>query len=215
MGTSNFASSDFATLGMTSKTYTSEVVLAQYRLDNLEGYENDPDDIWYKPDDEVREHAFLDAYPLVIEYYDETQKLTDVLNNFIHSNYGINPLAEFQTQLVKFELERGYHGGFRIAIHTECDELEHWYDYNHPHSYGYNGELPAGMSFEQFKNCYYKVLDFCQYTLAELATLIPLTGVSGGGEYTHQPNNDDQHKQFSSAFALLMRDIKRAKLVYS
>ena len=200
MGSPNFRKSDFVTLGMTANADTSNEAITQYRLDYLSDDENNPDDACFVSDDEVCECIWEDESNLISEYYDATKKLTDVLNKFINYNYGnVNPLSEFRNQLVKFELEQGYHDGFRIAINTECDEL------------------PSGMTFEQFKNCYYKALDFCQYTLVELSKLIPLCGVSGGwtgGEYTHEPNTDDEHKQFKPAFDMLMKDIKNAKLIY-
>lgn len=223
MGSPNFGKSDFVTLGMTANADTSDEAIAQYRLDFLSDDENNPNDDFYITDDEVCERIWQDESDLISEYYQSTEKLTDVLNKFIGYNYGsVNPLAEFDNHLVKFELEQGYHDGFRIIINTECDELkdlEHWYDYNRANvgGYRYPDELPAGMTFGQFKNCYYKALDFCQYTLVELSKLIPLCEVSGGwtgGEYTHEPNTDDDHKQFKPAFDMLMKDIKNAKLIY-
>lgn len=223
MGSPNFGKSDFVTLGMTANADTSNEAIAQYRLDYLDGCENDPDHACFVSDEEICERIWQDESDLISEYYQSTEKLTDVLNKFIGYNYGsVNPLAEFDNHLVKFELEQGYHDGFRIIINTECDELkdlEHWYDYNRANvgGYRYPDELPAGMTFEQFKNCYYKVLFFCQYTLVELSKLIPLNGVGGGwtgGEYTHESNTDDAHKQFKTAFDMLMKDIKNAKLIY-
>lgn len=223
MGSPNFSKSDFVTLGMTANADTSDKAIAQYRLDYLSDDENNPDDCFYITDDEVCERIWKDESNLISEYYQSTEELVNVLNRFIGYNYGnVNPLAEFDNQLIKFELETVYHDGFRIVINTECDELkdlEHWYDYNRANvgGYRYHDELPEGMTFEQFLNCYYKVLFFCQYTLAELSKLTPLSGISGGytgGEYTHEPNTDDEHKQFKTAFDLLMKDIKSAKLVY-
>jgi len=208
---------------MTANADTSNEAIAQYRLDYLSDDENNPDDCFYITDDEVCECIWQDESGLISEYYDATEKLTDILNKFINYNYGnVNPLAEFDNQLVEFELEQGYHDGFRIVINTKCDglkDLENWYDYNQPNvgGYRYPDELPSGMTFEQFKNSYYKALDFCQYTLIELSKLIPLGGVSGGwtgGEYTHEPNTDDEHKQFKPVFDMLMKDIKNAKLIY-
>ena len=187
MGSPNFRKSNFVTLGMTANADTS------------------------------------DESELISEYYQSTEKLTDVLNHFIGYNYGgVNPLAEFENQLITFDLEQGYHDGFRVVINTECPELkdlERWYGYSQPSvgGYRYPDELPAGMSFGQFKNCYYKVLDFCQYALVELSKLTPLCGVGGGwtgGEYTHEPNTDDEHKRFKPAFDMLMQDIKNAGLIY-
>ena len=223
MGSPNFGKSDFVTLGMTANADTSNETIAQYRLDNLSDDENNPDDCFYITDDEVCERIWEDESGLISEYYDATEKLTDVLNKFINYNYGnVNPLAELGNQLVEFELEQGYHDGFRIVINTKCDglkDLENWYDYNQPNVGGYrfSDDLPSGMTFEQFKNCYYKALDFCQYTLVELSKLIPLNGIGGGwtgGEYTHEHNTDDEHKQFKPAFDMLMKDIKNAKLIY-
>ena len=223
MGSPNFGKSDFVTLGMTANADTSDKAIAEYRLNYLDGCENDPDDMLFVSDDEICERIWQDESDLISEYYQSTEKLTDVLNNFIGYNYGnVNPLAEFENQLVTFELEQGYHDGFRIVINTECDELkdlERWYDYNRANvgGYRYPSELPAGMTFEQFKNCYYKALDFCQYALVELSKLTPLNGVGGGwtgGEYTHEPNTDDEHKQFKPAFDILMKDIKNANLIY-
>lgn len=165
MGSPNFGKSDFVTLGMTANADTSDEAIAQYRLENLNDAENNPDDYFYITDDEVCERIWQEESYLISEYYQSTEKLTDVLNNFIGYNYGnVNPLAEFDNHLVEFKLEQGYHGGFRIVINTECDELrdlEKWYNYNRANvgGYRYSDELPAGMTFEQFKNCYYKVLD--------------------------------------------------------
>ena len=223
MRSPNFGKSDFVTLGMTANADTSNEAIAQYRLDCLYGCENDPDDWFYITDDEVCERIWEDESNLISEYYDATEKLTDVLNKFIGYNYGnVNPLAELGNQLVAFELEQGYRDGFRIVINTKCyglKDLENWYDYNQPNVGGYrfSDELPSGMTFEQFKNCYYKALDFCQYTLVELSKLIPLNGIGGGwtgGEYTHEPNTDDEHKQFKPAFDMLMKGVKNAKLIY-
>ena len=186
MGSPNFRKSNFVTLGMTANADTS------------------------------------DESELISEYYQFTKKLTDVLNHFIGYNYGgVNPLAGFENQLITFDLEQGYHDGFRVVINTECPELkdlERWYGYSRTNvgGYRYPDELPAGMSFGQFKNCYYKVLDFCQYALVELSKLTPLCGVGGGwtgGEYTHEPNTDE-HKRFKPAFDMLMKDIKNAGLIY-
>ena len=223
MGSLNFGKSDFVTLGMVANADTSNEAIAQCRLDYLSDDENNSEDCFYITDDEICERIWEDESNLISEYYQSTETLVEVLNKFIGYNYGsVNPLAEFDNHLVKFELEQGYHNGFRIVINTECDglkDLENWYDYNQPNAGGYRfaDELSSGMTFEQFKNCYYKALDFCQYTLVELSKLIPLCGVSGGwtgGEYTHEPNTDAQHKRFRPAFDMLMKDIKNAKLIY-
>ena len=223
MGSLNFRKSDFVTLGMTAKADTSDEAIAQYRLDYLDGSENDPNSTYFVKDNELFARIREDESELINEYYQSTEKLTDVLNSFIGSNCGgVNPLAKFENQLITFGLEQGYYDGFRIVINTECPELkdlERWYDYSQPNvgGYRYPDELPAGMNFEQFKNCYYKACDFCQYALVELSKLTPLCGVGGGwtgGEYTHEPNTDDEHKRFKPAFDMLMKDIKNAGLIY-
>ena len=223
MGSLNFRKPDFVTLGMTANADTSDEAIARYRLDYLDDSENDPNSTYFVKDNEICERIREDESELINEYYQSTEKLTDVLNRFIGYNYGgVNPLAKFENQLVTFALEQGYYDGFRIVINTECPELkdlERWYAYCQPNvgGYRYPDELPAGMSFVQFKNCYYKVLDFCKYTLAELSKLTPLCGIEGGwtgGEYTHEPNTDDEHKRFKPAFDMLMKDIKNAGLIY-
>ena len=223
MGSLNFRKSNFVTLGMTAKADTSDEAIARYRLDYLDGSENDPNSTYFVKDNEICERIREDESELINEYYQSTEKLTDVLNSFIGSNCGgVNPLAKFENQLITFGLEQGYYDGFRIVINTECPglkDLERWYDYSQPNvsGYRYHDELPAGMSFAQFKNCYYKVLDFCQYLVVELSKLTPLCGVDGGwtgGEYTHEPNTDDAHKRFKPAFDMLMKDIKNAGLIY-
>ena len=223
MGSLNFRKCNFATLGMTAKADTSDEAIAQYRLDYLDDSENDSDSTYFVAGDEICARIQEDESELISDYYQLTEKLTDVLNHFVGYNYGgVNPLAEFENQLINFGIEQGYYDGFRIAINTECPELKDlkcWYDYCQPNvgGYRYDSELPAGMSFEQFKNCYYKVLDFCQYALVELSKLTPLCGVDGGwtgGEYTHEPNTDAEHKRFKPAFDMLMKDIKNAGLIY-
>ena len=223
MGSLNFRKSNFVTLGMTANADTSDEAIAQYRVDCLDDSENDSNSTYFVKDNEICERIREDESELINEYYQSTEKLTDVLNRFIGSNCGgVNPLAKFENQLITFGPEQGYYDGFRIVINTECPELkdlERWYDYSQPNvsGYRYHDELPAGMSFGQFKNCYYKVLDFCQYALVELSKLTPLCGVGGGwtgGEYTHEPNTDDEHKRFKPAFDMLMKDIKNAGLIY-
>ena len=223
MGSLNFRKSNFVTLGMTAKADTSDEAIAQYRVDCLDDSENDSNSTYFVKDNEICARIREDENYWINEYYQSTEKLTDVLNRFIGSNCGgVNPLAKFENQLITFGLEQGYYDGFRIVINTECPELkdlERWYDYSQPNvsGYRYPDELPAGMSFAQFKNCYYKVLDFCQYLVVELSKLTPLCGVDGGwtgGEYTHEPNTDDEHKRFKPAFDMLMKDIKNAGLIY-
>ena len=223
MGSLNFRKHNFVTLGMTANADTSDEAIAQYRIDCLDDSENDANSTYFVKDNEICARIQEDENDWISECEKATKKLTDVLNNFIDSNHGgVNPLAEFENQLVTFGLEQGYHDGFRIVINTECPELKDlkcWYAYCQPSIGGYrhNSELPAGMSFGQFKNCYYKVLDFCKYTLVELSKLTPLRGVDGGwtgGEYTHEPNTDDEHKRFKPAFDMLMKDIKNAGLIY-
>ena len=223
MGSPNFSKCDFVTLGMTAKADISDEAIAQYRLDCLDDSENDSESPCFVKGSEIRERIQGDESELIFGYYQLTEDLTDALNRFIGYNYGgVNPLADFGNQLITFELEQGYHDGFRIVINTECPELKDlkcWYAYCQPSvgGYRYGSELPAGMSFEQFKNCYYKVLDFCQYALVELSKLTPLCGVGGGwtgGEYTHEPNTEDAHKRFKPAFDMLMGDIKDAGLTY-
>lgn len=217
MGSTNFRKPNFVTLGMIANADTSDEAIARYRLDYLDGSENDPNSTYFVKGHEICARIREDENELISECYQFTEKLTDALNRFISSNCGgVNPLAEFGNQLVTFALEQGYHDGFRIVINTECPELKdlkRWYDYCRPNNvdgYRYPDELPAGMSFEQFKNCYSKILDFCQYTLVELSKLTPLCGVGGGwtgGEYTHEPSTDDEHKRFKPAFDMLMKDM--------
>lgn len=223
MGSLNFRKRDFVTLGMIADADTSDEAIAQYRVDCLDDSENDSNSTYFVKDQEICDRIREDENELISEYYQSTEKLTDVLNNFIGYNYGnVNPLAEFENQLITFGLEQGYYDGFRIVINTECPELKDlkcWYAYCQPSvgGYRYGSELPAGMNFVQFKNCYYKVLDFCQYALVELSKLTPLCGVGGGwtgGEYTPEPNTNDAHKRFKPAFDMLMKDIKNAGLIY-
>lgn len=223
MGSPNFRKHNFVTLGMIASVDISDEAIARYRLDYLDDSENDQNSTYFVKGNEICARIREDESELISEYYQSTKKLTDVLNHFIGYNYGgVNPLAEFENQLITFGLEHGYHDdGFRIVINTECPELKDlkcWYDYCQPNvgGYRYHDELPAGMSFEQFKNCYGKVLDFCQYALVELSKLTPLRGVDGGwtgGEYTHEPSTDDEHKRFKPAFDMLMKDIKNAGLM--
>lgn len=220
----NFGKSSFeATLGMTATVDTSNKAIDQYRL-ALEDCESYLFNSWYVTDAEICERIWKDTNTVIDAYYKSTEKLVDILNDFIQCNHcGVNPLADFGIYPVTFELEQGAYCGFRVVIKSvKHDALVQLYASNIAEKGTYCADgLPAGMTFDQFEACYNKLIDFCEYILIELSHLTPLKGISGGWaggwtgrEYTYRPNTAGAHKWFKPAFDMLLKRIKQANLIY-
>lgn len=189
MGSPNHYQSEYPTLGLDNDPDTSEETIADYRA-NLDDSQNDLSNE---------------------DYVESAKQLAEALSQWVNA---FNDFEDFEddTSPFKFELEYGYHEGFRIAIVNEWFgrspvNLELAYD----NSVKYK-TIPSGMTFEQFKNCYEKVEAYCIYTMQELVKTIPLHGVSGGwcgGSYYLDENTQADHDRFKKEFDTMYAYIKK------
>ena len=226
MGSMNFGNNFYEALGFVPETYVSAEAVAEYRASYLTDCENNPASDEYVTDDEVKSLICDDEAELVSEYAAATTKLVETLNDFMRNNR-VNPLFKFGgTMLIKFELEYGYHDGFRVVIENVCLDRHERYtlgEYYDQHHYTGNGwifpqYLPIGMTYLDFAACHDKTEAWAQYVLRELSHILPLHGVDGGswtsGSYTMRENTRAEHDRFADEFAILLKEIKALGLCY-
>lgn len=208
MGSPNFSTSPYPTLGMTVE-YPDDKQIQDYRNDCLDDDENDPNHPYYLCDETVKLRLLENESDYANDYAESAKTLAESVTSWIADSSFINAFNDFggdNTPAYTLALEYGYHDGFRLFIKPEF--FDNW---NTPESCFDNchkwGIIPKGMTLEQFTNVCNKPLHFCIYTLQELATQIPLYGIGGGwpgGGYQLDANTPADHAKFKAEFDSMM-----------
>lgn len=214
MGACNFGKSEYPTLGMIID-YPDDERILDYRQSCLNDDENDENSENFYDDERIIDILIDCDNDYQKEIFDEIVEFVSDFNYHANNNnFGFNPLSYYlENSIFTFQVETGYHNGFRIVIindymdrHGEVDILKAYEADKH--------DLPNGFSDDDYIKCYKKMEKFFIFSIREFAKLNPfLKGISGGwcgGEYELSENeNSLENEKFKAEFYNILRIIAR------
>lgn len=178
MGSPNFASSEYHTLGYVPSPIT-EHDIEQYRLECLDDEQNDPDNEWYISDLSVEDSMAESVQLYIADVSSDLRELAAWTNRWMaDERFNINPEVPF----AEFRLEYGYHEGVRLIIDDAFGE-----------------DLPDDWTPERAAERKSFVIGFLEYVLSRVSTVTGLSGICGGytgSEYlldTPAPDDDERY----------------------
>jgi len=159
MGSPNFASSEYHTLGYVPSSIT-EHDIEQYRREYLDDEQNDPDNEWYISDLSVEDSIAESVQSYVADVSSDLSELAAWTNRWMHDErFNVNPEVPF----AEFRIEYGYHAGARLIIDDDFGE-----------------DLPDDWTPERAAERKSFVIGFLEYVLCRMSTVTGLNGVCGG-----------------------------------
>lgn len=196
MGSPNFASSEYHTLGYVPSSIT-EHDIEQYRREYLDDEQNDPDNEWYISDLSVEDSIAEPTQLYVADVSSDLRELGAWTNRWMHDErFNINPEAPF----AEFRLEYGYHNGARLIIDDDFGE-----------------DLPDDWTSERAAERKSFVIGFLEYVLCQMSTVTGLSGVCGGyagSEYTLPVASAGDDERYGGLYTELVSFLKpRAEFI--
>lgn len=196
MGSPNFASSEYHTLGYVPSSIT-EHDIEQYRREYLDDEQNDPDNEWYISDLSVEDSIAESTQLYVADVSSDLRELGAWTNRWMHDErFNINPEAPF----AEFRLEYGYHNGARLIIDDDFGE-----------------DLPDDWTSERAAERKSFVIGFLEYVMSRVSIFTGLSGICGGyagSEYALPVTSAEDDKRYGELYTELVSFLKpRAEFI--
>lgn len=186
MGSPNFASSEYHTLGYVPPPIT-EHDIEQYRRECLDDEQNDPGNEWYISDLSVEDSIAESVQLYVADVASDLSELAAWTNRWMaDERFNVNPEVPF----AEFRLEYGYHDGARLIIDDDFGE-----------------DLPDDWTPERAAERKSFVIGFLEYVMSRVSIFTGLSGICGGytgSEYTLPVTSVEDDKRYEALYDKLL-----------